>query len=155
MERIFPNGWTQYLTGGVLVGVGTALIFVLTGIRAGASGFFTTALSYVSRRPGLRSAWSLSQRGWRTLFSLGLVAGAALYTAWIADGRFVTGVQAWRLVAGGLLVGLGTRLSRGCTSGHGICGLSAGARSSLLAVAVFMAVAMVTAWLVRMAGVAP
>lgn len=57
--------------------------------------------------------------------------------------------------AGGLLVGFGTRLSSGCTSGHGICGVASFSRASLLAVAVFMAVAIVTARVVMLLGVTP
>ena len=68
---------------------------------------------------------------------------------------FVTGVQPWRLLLGGVLVGFGTRLSRGCTSGHGICGLSAGSRSSFAAVITFMSVAIVVAHVTFALGVRP
>ena len=60
-----------------------------------------------------------------------------------------------RLLVAGLFVGFGTRTARGCTSGHGICGVSAFAAPSLASTAIFMGVAIVTAWLVGLAGVTP
>jgi len=64
-------------------------------------------------------------------------------------------VQLWRLALGGLLVGFGTRLSEGCTSGHGISGLASLSTTSLSAVVVFMGVAIVTANIVQLMGVLP
>ena len=151
----FPKGWEHYLYGGLLVGLGTAIIFLLSGIRAGASGFFTTAQSYLSHNAGFREEWMLRERGWRTAFALGTIAGAAAYTYLLSHEPFVTQVQPWRLAVGGVLVGYGTRLSRGCTSGHGICGISGGSRGSMLAVLVFMGVAIATAALVSALGVTP
>ena len=152
---LFPRGWQHYLYGGLLVGLGTGLIFLVTGIRAGASGFFSTVQSYFSNRACFQVGWVVRERGWRTALTLGLLAGAVVYTVAFAHEPFVTRVQWWRLALGGVLVGYGTRLSRGCTSGHGICGLSGGARSSLVAVLTFMGVAMATAWLVGLTGVTP
>jgi hypothetical protein len=150
----FPNGWWPYLAGGLLVGAGTGLIFLVTGLRAGASSVFTTTWSWLSaheyfQRPAFRTA-----RVWRLVFSLGLVAGAAAYQVRAGE-AFVTEVAPWRLLIGGMLVGFGTRLSRGCTSGHGICGLAAGSKPSLLAVLTFMGVAIVVAQLLGAAGVTP
>ena len=68
---------------------------------------------------------------------------------------FVTEVQWWRLLGGGVLVGLGTRTALGCTSGHGICGVAALAPSSISATLIFMGVAIVTARLVMATGVTP
>jgi len=151
---LFPNGWWPYLLGGLLVGAGTGGIFLSTGLRAGASSVFTTTWSWFTsfdyfQRPVFRAA-----RVWRLVFTAGLVAGAALYAA-RHPGDWVTSVPAWRLGLGGLFVGFGTRLSRGCTSGHGICGISAGSKPSILAVLVFMGVAVVVAHAARAAGVAP
>ena len=151
---LFPNGWWTYLAGGLLSGAGVGGIFLSTGLRAGASSVLTTTWSWVSgcayfRRPEFREA-----RVWRIVLSAGLVAGAAAFT--LAGGEeFVTRVPPWRLLAGGLFVGFGTRLSRGCTSGHGICGISAGSKASFLAVVVFMAVAILVAHAMRAAGVLP
>jgi hypothetical protein len=95
-----------------------------------------------------------SSRDWRLLFALAMVLGAWLYAA-THQAFFVTAVGWWRLALGGVLVGFGTRLSSGCTSGHGICGVASFSRASLLAVAVFMAVAIVTARIVLLLGVTP
>jgi uncharacterized membrane protein YedE/YeeE len=98
----------------------------------------------------------VSSRGWRLVFSAGLLLGALLWTFAGEGGRsWSTEVPLWRLASGGFLVGLGTRLSRGCTSGHGICGLSAWSLPSLLSVVTFMGVAIVTAALTRALGLAP
>jgi hypothetical protein len=152
--QMFPNGWWPYLVGGLLAGAGVGGVFLSTGLRAGASSVFTTTWSWVSgcayfRQPQFREA-----RVWRLVFSVGLVAGAAAFA--LAGGRgFVTDVSPLRLLVGGAFVGFGTRLSRGCTSGHGICGISAGSKASILAVVVFMGVAIVVAHAMRAAGVAP
>ena len=154
--ELFPNGWWPYLAGGLLVGAGVGGIFLVTGLRAGASSVLTTTWSWLSgyayfQRPAFRDA-----RTWRLVFTLGLVLGAVAFAARFGgDTDFVTRVSPLRLVLGGLFVGFGTRLSRGCTSGHGICGLSAGSLPSLLAVLVFMGVAIVVAHAVAAAGVTP
>ena len=153
---LFPNGWTSYLLGGVLVGTGVGLIFLLTGLRAGASSVFTTTWSWLSRFEYFSRGEFKAARSWRLVFTLGLIGGAALFVVLQAsDQDFVTAVAPWRLALGGLFVGFGTRLSRGCTSGHGICGLAAGSRPSLLAVLVFMGVAILVAQGVHAAGVSP
>jgi len=74
----------------------------------------------------------------------GLIAGAVI---WLACGGepFVTGVPAWRLVAGGFIAGFGARLANGCTAGHGICGMASLQPASILSVLIFLATAMVTA----------
>jgi len=154
MADFFPNGWAPYLLGGLLVGVATGGIFLSTGLRPGASSVFTTSWSWLSRldyfqRPAFRAS-----RAWRLVFTLGLIAGAAAFAAG-HGGDWVTSVPAWRLGLGGILVGYGTRLSNGCTSGHGICGISAGSGGSLLAVMVFMSVAIVVAFAAHAAGVTP
>jgi uncharacterized membrane protein YedE/YeeE len=86
------------------------------------------------------------------------VAGAGFALLWpsvFGAARTIDGPAiAWLLVAG-LLVGIGTRIGGGCTSGHGVCGISRGSRRSLVAVAVFMAVAMLTVYGVRLLGGAP
>jgi uncharacterized membrane protein YedE/YeeE len=154
MQDLFPNGIGHYLVGGLLVGAGIGLVHLLTGRIAGVSSFLTAAQSWWSRREFFRSPVMLDERTWKGVLVVGLILGAALHAA-VLGGQFVTEVQWWRLLVGGVLVGLGTRTSRGCTSGHGICGVSALAPPSMTATAIFMAVAFITAWLVGQAGVTP
>jgi uncharacterized membrane protein YedE/YeeE len=154
MRDLLPNGFEHYLYGGLLVGAGIGFVHLLTGRIAGISSMLTAAQSWWSRRPVFRSPVLLEERIWKGVLVLGLVGGAALYTVLIGQ-PFVTGVQWWRLLIGGVLVGLGTRTARGCTSGHGICGVSAFAPPSLAATAIFMATAFVTAWLVAQTGLRP
>ncbi len=117
--------------GGVLIGLATTWVFILNGRIAGISGVISRSLLRV---PG--------DTAWRVLFLLGMVAGGAL------GFRLLPGGEAWHPAGGlalslaaGFLVGLGTRLGGGCTSGHGVCGLARGSRRSLAATLVFMAVA--------------
>jgi uncharacterized protein len=153
---LFPNGLAHYLQGGLLLGAGVGLIFLLTGRIAGASSFFSTTLSWFAKAPDLQQPGYLSSRGWRVAFAIGMIAGALIFTFGWNDGvTFHTEVQPWRLVVGGFLVGLGTRISRGCTSGHGICGLSSLSFPSFAAVMTFMGVAIATAFVARQLGVAP
>lgn len=126
------------LVGGALIGAAAVLLYAALGRIAGISGILSSALE------------QRTERGWRIAFLLGLVAGAWLW--------FVAGVDvrppradfpmAWLLVAG-LLVGFGTRLGNGCTSGHGICGLARLSKRSLVAVLVFIGCGMLTVFAVR------
>src|SRR3989344_4241217 len=152
---LFPLGIWHYLVGGLIVGLGVAVIFLSTGIIAGASGVFTSTWSYLSGRKYFHQPEFVSGRVWRLIFSAGLIVGALLFTLLISKSQFVTQVQWWRLALGGLLIVFGTRLSRGCTSGHGICGLASFSLPSLLAVLTFMAVAIITAAVVSALGVFP
>ena len=111
-----------------------------TGRIAGISGI-------VGNLPETRGA----EAGWRLLFVAGLLSGAAL---WVYAGP--PGAVAVELVGGapllllaGLLVGAGTRLGSGCTSGHGVCGIGRRSPRSLAATATFMAVAALTVYLVH------
>ena len=153
LETLFPNGVTHYAIGGVLVGLGTAVIYYGTGIPAGASTFLESTLSYVSDRS--RFQQFRGSRDWRVVFTLGIVLGAAVYAVLFQGGPWTTGVQPWRLFLGGTLVGVGTRVGKGCTSGHGICGVGSASRTSLVGVATFMIVAIGTANIVAALGVTP
>ena len=153
---MFPLGIEQYLIGGILVGIGVSLIYILTGLHATQSSFFTTTLSWFSKRKHFQKERNLKERSWRFFLAIGLVIGALLYTLTFSPtGFWTTSVQLWRLALGGLLVGFGTRLSEGCTSGHGISGLASLSTTSLSAVIVFMGVAIVTANIVQLIGVLP
>ncbi len=149
LSSLFPLGWTHYLIGGLCIGAGVALLFVLTGLIGGMSTVFSSTWSFVSRRPFFRQPRLLQSRAWRLVFAGGLVLGAALW--WLIlgpSGGVRTAVPPWQLLLGGLIAGYGARLSGGCTSGHGICGLASLQLLSLWAVLTFMACAFVTANLV-------
>lgn len=118
--------------GGILIGLAAAVLLVTTGKTAGVSGILE---GVVLREQG--------EAGWKTIFLLGLISGGVLLSVW-APSSFTSLPNpslGWA-VGGGLLVGFGTRLSGGCTSGHGICGMGHLSKRSFVAVAVFMAVAM-------------
>ena len=143
---LFPLGWEHYLIGGLLIGVGVGLLFILTGWVGGMSTVFSSSWSYVSNRPFFQQNRFTETRAWRLVFALGLIVGATLW--WLTLGPkhgLQTHVPLWQLGAGGVLVGFGARLSNGCTSGHGICGLSSLQWPSLVAVVVFMTMGFVTA----------
>ena len=143
---LFPLGWQHYLLGGVLIGAGVALLFVLTGLVGGMSTVFSSTWSFVVQRPFFQQARFTDSRNWRLVFALGLVLGALLWWLVLAHGaQQTTDVPAWRLLLGGVLVGYGARLGNGCTSGHGICWLGSLQWPSLLAVLTFMATAFLTA----------
>ena len=151
----FPRGVTSYAVGGILIGLGVAVIYLGTGIVAGASTFLESTLSYVSDLPRFHRASYVASRDWRVLFTLGIVSGGAVYAVAFQDGAAVTSVGPIRLFAGGVLVGVGTRLGKGCTSGHGVCGVGSASRTSLVNVATFLAVAIGTAQIVAALGVTP
>ena len=127
------------LSGGVLIGVASVLLMVLSGRIAGISGIVAGLLT-----PGA------SDKGWRIAFIIGLVAAPLLF-ALAGLPTVVPDMPASWLMIGvaGLLVGFGTRLASGCTSGHGVCGIARLSPRSLAATAIFMAVAVVTVAVVR------
>ncbi len=146
---LFPLGWQHYLLGGVLIGTGVALLFVLVGLVGGMSTVFSSTWSFVVSRPFFQQTRFTSSRGWRLVYALGLVLGALVWWVFVAQGAAQsTSVPVWQLLVGGFLVGYGARLGNGCTSGHGICGLGSMQWPSLLAVLTFMGTAFLTANLV-------
>ena len=153
---MFPLGIELYLIGGILIGVGVSIIYIATGLHATQSSFFTTTLSWFSKKKHFQKEKNLQERNWRLFLAIGLVVGALIHTLTLSpSGFWITSVQVWRLALGGLLVGFGTRLSEGCTSGHGISGLASLSTTSLSAVIVFMGVGILTANIVRILGVLP
>ena len=143
---LFPLGWQHYLLGGLFVGAGAALLFVLTGRIGGMSTVFSSSWSYLVRRPFFQQRRFVDSRGWRLVYALGLMLGALVW--WLGFGggvREATAVPVWQLLVGGFFVGYGARLGNGCTSGHGICGLGSLQWPSALAVLTFMATAFLTA----------
>lgn len=151
----FPRGVAQYALGGLLVGLGAAVIYLGTGIIAGASTFLESTLSYASGVERFNRGRYVESRDWRVVFTAGIVAGAAVYAVAEQGGAWTTSVQWWRLLAGGFLVGVGTRVGKGCTSGHGVCGVGSLSGTSLASVATFVAVAVGTAQVVAALGVTP
>ena len=153
---LFPNGILPYAAGGGLIGLAVAVIYLGTAITVGASTFLESTLTYVPRLATLsRFAKYVDQRDWRLVFTLGIVSGALLYALMVQSGPWITDVQWWRLGVGGVLVGIGTRLGQGCTSGHGICGLGSLSTTSFANVATFVLVAIGVAHLVEALGVLP
>jgi uncharacterized membrane protein YedE/YeeE len=134
------------LIGGVMIGLSAWLLLAANGRVAGISGIFGGLLSRGSyATPGFGGDWA-----WRVLFLIGLVLGAAGHRAWVAPEQTiaVTG-SIPLLIAGGLLVGFGTRLGGGCTSGHGVCGIGRLSKRSIAATLIFMIVAGLTVFVTR------
>ena len=134
------SAFTPYsaLAGGVLIGIATAMFALLGGRIAGISGIVGGLLGP-----------SRGEFGWRAAFVIGLVGAPLIYAHFATLPVARVDAPTGALVAAGLLVGLGTRYASGCTSGHGICGLSRGSARSLAATATFMAAGCITVLLLR------
>jgi len=133
------NSWMQALAGGVLIGISATLLLWLTGRIAGISGILGGVLMPRS-----------GDVTWRAAFLIGLIGAGAAYL-WLVPGADAQrqGFPPLLLVIAGLLVGFGTRMGNGCTSGHGVCGLGRLSMRSFAAVLTFMATAMATTCIVR------
>jgi uncharacterized membrane protein YedE/YeeE len=151
--ELFPNGISRYAVGGLLVGLGVTVIYLGTGISAGASTFLESTLSYFSGRS--RFQQYVGSRDWRLVFTFGIILGAGVYAVVYQGGAWLTDVQPWRLLVGGVFVGIGTRVGKGCTSGHGVCGVGSASKTSIAGVIAFLLVAILTAQLVAALGVSP
>ena len=127
------------LLGGALIGLAAAGLLVLAGKTAGVSGIVDGVLR------GEQGEWR-----WKAAFLAGLVSGGLLL-AWKMAAALASGApRAWPLViAGGLLVGFGARLSGGCTSGHGVCGIGRGSLRGLVGTAIFIAAGALTVVVLR------
>jgi len=136
MLSINWDAFTPYpaLLGGLLIGVSVVMLILLTGRVAGISGILGGILN---PQP--------NETLWRITFVLGLVAAPWLYIALFGPFDFESSRSTGALIVAGLLVGYGTRLGSGCTSGHGVCGLSRLSPRSLAATGVFMAAGFVVA----------
>lgn len=131
--------WMIALAGGVLIGLSATLLLWLNGRVAGVSGILNGVL--------FPNAGDVS---WRAMFLLGLIVAAGLYMALVPGAPLPrTDYSRVALVVAGLLVGFGTRMGNGCTSGHGVCGLGRLSMRSLAAVLTFMATAIATTFVVR------
>jgi uncharacterized membrane protein YedE/YeeE len=127
------------LLGGVLIGLASVGLLLANGKIAGISGILGRSFFAVA-----------ADRGWRIAFLVGLPLGAWIATRATGDalGFSIISSPAF-LIAGGLLVGVGTQLGNGCTSGHGVCGIARGSRRSILATLVFMGAAAATVFVMR------
>lgn len=131
--------WLIALAGGVLIGLSATLLLWLNGRVAGVSGILGGVLFPRS-----------GDVSWRVAFLVGLIAAAGLYMALVPGAPLPrTDFSRTGLIIAGLLVGFGTRMGNGCTSGHGVCGLGRLSMRSLAAVMTFMATAIATTFVVR------
>jgi uncharacterized membrane protein YedE/YeeE len=129
--------WTS-LAGGITIGIAAALLILFIGRVAGISGVLGEML-----RP------NATDKGWRIAFIAGLIVAPLAYQL-VHELPFVTINAKWPLlIAAGLLVGIGTRYGAGCTSGHGVCGLSRFSKRSLVATIAFMAAGFITVFVLR------
>jgi uncharacterized membrane protein YedE/YeeE len=127
------------LFGGALIGLAAAALMMLTGRLAGVSGIFGGLLSF-----------GPADRGWRLAFVAGLIA--APLVAWLAGAPLPRPAMATNLAlvaTAGLLVGFGSRMSNGCTSGHGVCGFARLSARSIAATVIFMGTAVITVAIMR------
>lgn len=129
--------------GGLLIGLAAAIMLLGLGRIAGVSGL-------AARATGIADTGA--PRGIALAFVVGLPLGAFLIATLAGGVTAKFPVSIWPLIIGGLLVGFGTRLGSGCTSGHGVCGMSRLSPRSLVATALFMASGFVTVALLRLGG---
>ena len=129
------------LTGGIILGIASALFILINGRILGISGILGGLLPP-----------KVGDTTWRIAFLLGMFAAPTVFHA-VVPAEYVTAprIEAteWMIVIAGLLVGVGTRYASGCTSGHGVCGLSRLSPRSLVATASFMGAGFVTVYVVR------
>jgi uncharacterized protein len=130
--------WIAGLLGGVLIGISATVLLALNGRIAGVSGIVQRAI--VAPRSDL----------WRWYFLGGMLIGGLIYESLIATRPTPRSLIApIAILVGGFLVGFGTSMSNGCTSGHGVCGLGRLSLRSWVAVGIFLSSAIVTVWIVR------
>ena len=134
------NNFTPWasLAGGLLIGLAVALLLMLNGRVAGISGIIGGLF-----RPSQGDVW------WRVAFLAGLVLSPLAFAMVSPLPEIQVEASYALLVVAGLLVGIGTRYGAGCTSGHGVCGLSRGSPRSMVATLTFMLAGGVTVYLVR------
>ena len=126
----------QSLAGGVLIGLAVCILLLFCGRIAGISGITGSLLN-----PAVK------KKGWMLAFIFGMLLSPVLYSLFspLPDGSIRA---SWgMLITAGLLVGIGTRLGSGCTSGHGVCGIARLSVRSLVATLLFLVAGMLTVWL--------
>ncbi|MDT8428914.1 MAG: YeeE/YedE family protein [Pseudomonadales bacterium] len=127
------------LGGGLLIGLASALMLLLIGRIAGISGILG----------GVVTGGSRAEFPWRLAFVAGLIGGGVLYRLLIGPLVITMQAEGPVLILAGLLVGFGTRIGSGCTSGHGVCGLARRSPRSLAATVLFIGVAALTVFITR------
>ena len=132
------SAWLYGLFGGVLIGLSATLLLAFNGRIAGISGMVNGAITFQANE------------AWRWLFLGGMVGGGLLYEYVFAPQPTpVYSLAPWTMIIGGFLVGFGTRMGNGCTSGHGVCGLGRLSGRSLVAVLTFMTTGFLTVLITR------
>ena len=127
------------LFGGALIGLSAALLYLFKGRIAGVSGIFGGIL--------IPTKADLS---WRVVFIAGIIIGGFIWHLITGEGKNITAaVEPLWIVIGGIIVGVGTTLGSGCTSGHGICGISRFSLRSILATLTFMATGFISVFIIR------
>ncbi|MEM9945802.1 MAG: YeeE/YedE family protein [Cyanobacteria bacterium P01_D01_bin.36] len=130
--------WIPGLVGGLLIGLSATILLAFNGRIAGISGILSGSLGQGA------------DVSWRRFFIVGMLLGGCLYEYWLAPSPTPSAdFSPWAMAIGGLLVGFGTRLGNGCTSGHGVCGLGRLSVRSLVAVVTFLSTAMLTVFMTR------
>ena len=130
------------LLGGLIIGVSVVLFFYTTGRMAGISGIFANTVTTKTNRSS------------NLLFLLGLVVGPLIYFYTTkVPANFIITDSLVLIILGGLLVGLGTSMCGGCTSGHGICGISRVSIRSMVATITFIITGMITVFILQQFGI--
>lgn len=125
------------VAGGMLIGLASVILMGLTGRIAGVSGILGGLVT------------GAADRSWRITFIGGLVSGGFLFQLLTGALPVQLEAQGWQLISAGVLVGFGTRLGSGCTSGHGVCGIARFSPRSITATLVFIGCGMLTVYLTR------
>lgn len=136
------ENFTPYLStiGGILIGLSAAMMLGFNGRIAGISGIFNGVILPEK-----------GELGWRLIFVLGLLLGGALMMLIMPTGFAITIERApWMVALAGVLVGFGTRLGSGCTSGHGVCGLARFSARSLVATLSFIVTGAITVFVMNL-----
>lgn len=136
------NAAIAALIGGGMIGLAAVWLAWTNGRIAGISGILGHLIELLVQQ-------KREHFGWRVAFLIGLIGAPAVWSTLMALPQSVQQIGTMGLVIGGLLIGLGTRYANGCTSGHGICGLSRFSLRSLMAVCSFMGSAIVTVFIMR------
>ncbi|MDX1915749.1 MAG: YeeE/YedE family protein [Methylophilus sp.] len=126
------------LLGGALIGIAASILILCNGRIAGISGIIG----------GLIKA-TLAERIWRIAFIVGLISAALIWQLFTALPEITISTSSGLLILSGLIVGFGTRLGSGCTSGHGICGISRLSLRSIVATLTFMLTGFATVYVMR------
>lgn len=129
----------EALAGGVVLGVSAAVLLLFAGRVAGISGIVA----------GLLWRSGVGEYAWRLAFVIGLVGAPFVYGLFAVIPDAQIGTSTGLTIAAGLLVGFGTRLANGCTSGHGVCGIARLSLRSVVATVMFMATGFLTVYLMR------